>query len=390
MKSDMEARMKADPDILRAPGTTRSVVMNLIDPATGQEEIPVRKVVLVSVFREHLIGGISVHTSNLYARLRELEAPVEKVDFSGLITAPGIFRKLLLILGVGFQLVGHRLSGAKIFHFHGSNRAIMYFIWGPLLWLLGGKLMLSMHSGYGYDKFMGKRWEYRALSWVGFRFLHRLIFMNPEESERIRRRFPFLRDRVVTVNPFIAPKIAYVNSIRERRPAPDDVFRVAVIGNWAARYNVEEAFRGALAFRRKTGVQVQVTILQSSNMRDTTYQARLEDEFNLTREEMNVEVFEDRTDVLEILAAHDVLIRPSLLDSYGLSVAESLLVGTPAIATNVCRRCDQALLYEQGDIERLVGHLEAVYNSRGGETKNLLNASEDSFTGYLTEYVKIK
>lgn len=352
-------------------------------------ERPTRKIVLVSVFREHVIGGISVHSTNLYGRLTEMEAHVEKVDFSGLIVARSIFRKVLVLLGVGLQLVGNRLNGAKIFHFHASNRAVTYFLYGPLLSLLGAKVVLSVHSGYGYDKFMGKRWEYRLLSQIGFRFLHRLVFMNPEESKRIRKRFPFLEGRVVTVNPFIAPKVAHVKRIREQRPAPDGIFRVAVIGNWAARYNVEEAFRGALAFRRKNEVPVQVTIMQSSNMRDTDYQKRLEEEFNLTREEMNVEVFEDRRDVLEILSANDVLIRPSRLDSYGLSVAESLLVGTPAIATNVCRRCEAALLYEQGDIDALVAHLETVYASRSKTTKSLLNAAEDSFNGYLAEYLKL-
>jgi len=120
-------------------------------------------------------------------------------------------------------------------------------------------------------------------------------------------------------------------------------------------------------------------------MRDTEYQARL-----VTKEEMNVEVFEDRSDVLEILAMNDVLIRPSLLDSYGLSVAESLLVGTPAIATDVCRRCDEAILYQQGDIPALVEHLKTVYAQRSEETKVLLHDSEDSFHGYIAEYVKIK
>lgn len=368
----------------------RKEVADIITEVSADIGLPTRKVVLISVFRHNVIGGISVHSTNLYNRLQELEAKVGRVDFSGLITAPGLLRKLLVILGVGFQLIGQRLNGAKIFHFHASNRAIMYFLYAPLLWLLGGRILLSIHSGYGYDKFMGERWEYRTLSRFGFRFLHRLIFMNPEERDRIARRFPFLEGKVISVNPFIAPKTAYVRAVREQRPAPDETFRVAVIGNWAKRYNVEEAFRAALAFRRRQDVPVRVTILQSSNMRDTSYQQRLEEEFNLTRNEMNVEVYEDRSDVLEILAMHDVLIRPSVLDSYGLSVAESLLVGTPAIATSVCRRCDQALLYELGDIDAVVDHLQTVYDNRGGAVKKLLNDSEDSFYDYLAEYVKIK
>lgn len=357
---------------------------------TLKQKLPTQKVVLVSIFREHLIGGISVHSTNLFNRLREKNLEVTKVDFSGLITKPTVLGKLVSIFGVGRRLLALRFSGVKIFHFHASNRAVMFFLYGPLLWLLGAKVLLSIHSGYGYDKFMGKRVEYRTLSNIGFRGLHRLIFMNPEESERIRKRFSFLEDRIVTVNPFIGPKEHLVAKIRAERPAPAEVFKIAVIGNWAPRYNVEEAFRGALAFRRATGIGVQVTILQSSNMRDVKYMNKLKEEFNLTQGEMNVEVFEDRNDVLEVLSHHDVLIRPSLLDSYGLSVAEALLVGTPAIATNVCRRCAAALLYEQGDLETLQHHLKTVYDNRGNYPDNLLNADEDSFNGYLAEYANIK
>ncbi len=71
------------------------------------------------------------------------------------------------------------------------------------------------------------------------------------------------------------------------------------------------------------------------------------------RKSIEVIILEDSNTILQVLAEHDVFIRPSFLDSYGLCVAESLLVGTPAIATDVCRRCSQAMLYRQGDFDTL-------------------------------------
>ena len=130
--------MKANLDI---SGTMLPGV-KAINNRRGVEDLPVatayakpsRKVVVISVFRERVIGGISVHSTNLYNRLLEIEAEVEKVDFSGLLVAPGLLRKVFVLLGAGLQLIGHRLNGAKIFHFHGSNRAILFFLYGPLMW----------------------------------------------------------------------------------------------------------------------------------------------------------------------------------------------------------------------------------------------------------------
>lgn len=342
-------------------------------------------VVLISIFRETIIGGIAVHSSNLYERIVEEGLPVRKVNYAPVFVARSPLRKARLLMGVGWRLLRLRLSGARVFHFHASNRALMYYLLAPPLALSGGKVVLSLHSGYGYDKWLVENKAYHWFNRLLFRPLHRLIFMNPEESAGIRTRYPFLRDRVVTINPFIAPPAAAIPDLDALRPQPDH-FRIATIGVWMQRYNVEEVIRAAVRFHRETGIRTTVTVLLSTVIIEPVYRKKLEAIIADARATIKVELLEDHDRILDVLARRDVFVRASFLDSYGLCVAESLLVGTPAIATDVCRRCDNAVLYQRGDEDELQTHLMDVWKRRNTERTSMLAEDEDSFNAYRKIY----
>ena len=341
-------------------------------------------VVLVSIFRESLIGGVSVHSSNLYDRLVEEGIGVEKVNYAEAFLQSNPFAKGFTLLGQGARLVVLRLRGARLFHFHASNQALVYYLFGPLLALLGAKLILSIHSGYGFDKWLGEHPGYDRVNRLLFRALDRLVFMNPEESGRIAERYPFLRNRIVTVNPFIAPP----RSVLERNahaPAAAE-FRVATVGAWGPRYNVEEAVEATYAFAGSVDVPVRMTVIQSTSLVVPDYREEVLGKFAEWGNRITIDLVEDTDDILGLLSRQDLFIRPSKGDSYGLCVAEALVVGTPAIVTDVCRRCSAATLYRQGDTERLTALIAAVYAKRGGPYPSLLSPSEDSFTGYRAVY----
>jgi len=164
--------------------------------------------------------------------------------------------------------------------------------------------------------------------------------------------------------------------------------KIATIGVWEQRYNVEEAVLAAVRFYQETKIPTSITVLQSTIRLQPKYKERVMAQIEAARESIDVVILEDSNKILEVLAEHDVFIRPSFLDSYGLCVAESLLVGTPAIATDVCRRCSQAMLYRQGDFDVLHQHLLKAYAEKGKKRKNLLSPSEDSFHGYEREYLR--
>lgn len=344
-------------------------------------------IVLISVFRESLIGGLAVHSSNLYERLLENDCEVEKIDYAFLFRRSSILRRIWIVLKIGVRLLELRFRGTKIFHLHASNRALLFYIYGPMIYLTGGRVVLSLHSGYGYARWINDNPVYGRLNKVFFRLLSRLIFMNPEESGRIRASYPFLKDRIITVNPFIGPPERQIPVLG--RHTDHARMKIATIGVWEQRYNVEEAIAAAVRFNTTTGVPTTITVLQSTIREEPVYRERTMKEIEEARNTVEVVVLEDRKDILAILAVHDVFIRPSYLDSYGLCVAESLLVGTPAIATDVCRRCSAALLYTRGDKETLDRHVMTAWKNRDAPRISGLEITEDSFNGYFQEYLKL-
>jgi glycosyltransferase involved in cell wall biosynthesis len=55
-----------------------------------------------------------------------------------------------------------------------------------------------------------------------------------------------------------------------------------------------------------------------------------------------------------------VFIRPTLSDSFGISIAEALYVGTPAVASDVCKRPVDTILYKAGDVVDLSEKVSGV------------------------------
>ena len=49
----------------------------------------------------------------------------------------------------------------------------------------------------------------------------------------------------------------------------------------------------------------------------------------------------------------DLMIRPTYSDGYGISIAESLYFGCPAIASNVCLRPKGTILFKNRDLDDL-------------------------------------
>ncbi len=331
-----------------------------------------------------------MHSSNLLERLRADGVDARKVDYGEAFVRPALHHRLEEGIRILFRLFRLRWQGAKLFHFHASNQALAFYLYGPLLALTGATLVLSIHSGYGFNRWLEEHPVNDQVNRLLFRFLDRLIFMNPEEQERIARRYPFLADRILTFNPFIAPVEAFTLRARPRMEVGKRPFRIMTIGAWAERYNVEEAVVATLHFAREIGERVHITVVQSTAHYDEAYRDRLLRMFDEARAEIDVELIENSSSILSLLADHDVQVRASKWDSYGLCVAESLLVGTPVLATDICRRCAAARLYRQGDEGAILDFLHEAYRQRGGDRRNMLTEAEDSYNGYSGLYQTLR
>ena len=347
------------------------------------------KILLVSVFRESVIGGVSVHSSNLRDRLRADGHDVHAVDFYGaLAPGRGVLAKAASLIGACARVLSARLSGYRVVHFHTSNKAPLFYLTSLPLKLSGATLLLSVHSGLGYEPWLASHPLFAGLNRLFFPLLTRLIFMNEEEVARIGRRYPSIASRIAKVNPYIAPSVGEELS----RPAPATLpLRVVTVGAFIPRYATEETLRACRRLTEEHGVPVHLTIVESSAYAQDAYRQKLTAEIDAARSPaLTIDLVVDTQDILGTMAGHHAFVRPARGDSYGLCVAEALLLGIPSIATDVCTRCAAADLYAPGDLDALVAWL--LERSRDLRTagRSLLAPDEDSYHGYLDIYEAVQ
>ncbi len=86
-----------------------------------------------------------------------------------------------------------------------------------------------------------------------------------------------------------------------------------------------------------------------------------------------------------VLEVSDVLLRPTRADGWGVSVAEAIYLGTPAVASDVCDRASGAYLFRSGDASDLARQTEnALANGVPYGSGAELTYHQDLLTLYQT------
>jgi glycosyltransferase involved in cell wall biosynthesis len=95
-------------------------------------------------------------------------------------------------------------------------------------------------------------------------------------------------------------------------------------------------------------------------------------------------IYTNKTSLAPLYPKVDLFIRPTITDSYGISVEEALEAGIPAIASDTCERAEGAILYETGNIKELCYKVDSVM-------KGLLKATvkRNNKNGKLDEYLTL-
>jgi len=70
--------------------------------------------------------------------------------------------------------------------------------------------------------------------------------------------------------------------------------------------------------------------------------------------------FINKPEFWPLIKKSDLFVRPTISDSFGISVQEALTMGIPAIASNVCIRPSQTILFKTGDKTDFIDKVENV------------------------------
>lgn len=90
----------------------------------------------------------------------------------------------------------------------------------------------------------------------------------------------------------------------------------------------------------------------------------------------------------EVWKLSDLFIRPTFTDIEGLSVKEALFCGTPAIASNVCQRPKEAIVFKNRDFDDLLDKVLNVYRNQNVWSEKLKYASNYNTVESILEIYK--
>lgn len=348
-------------------------------------ESSIRSVALVSAFPPP-IGGVTVHVSRLADRLEGLGWRVVRVDTG----APdGLAAKALTVLRLVVRLLWERFRGNRLFHFHTSRGSLAFLVAGRLVRLLRGRVVLSVHSGAFTDWVSRSTFHSRLLR-RSLRSVDLVVMMNERQADELRRALtPGRVPRVEAVPPFVFPSVG----ADSRRRDPDGTFRITAMGLWKPLYAYEEVLAASeSAAAAQPDARVELDLVVSTGSAVEEYRARVRQAVGTPRERVRVRIVEDMDprETFDYLASRDLLVRPSRADSYGLCVAEALFVGTPAVATDVCRRPAGTRLYTAGDVEALTQLIaEHIRAGAGSAGRTTLDPGEDAALRLTSHYAEL-
>ena len=196
------------------------------------------------------------------------------------------------------------------------------------------------------------------------RFLSRprsIIFNDPRFTDLLHEKYG-IDPAVMTVLPTYIP-----SSESERRGIPDEIesfcsrhhhtvstnAHKVILNNWGDVYGFDQIIGMMDILVHRHGLDVGLVFLIGSVGDNEYYQKCLNRIDELGLDDNLLFVVGSDVNGFEVWERTDLFVRATKTDMEGISVKEALQYGTPVVASDVCTRPVEAILYKDGDIEDL-------------------------------------
>jgi glycosyltransferase involved in cell wall biosynthesis len=322
------------------------------------------------------IGGVTRHTSQLYQKLLNEDISTRKLKTNQ------SYLKLVV------EFVKLIFKKPKLVHIHTSENLLVLIFSIFLFKLITNKLIISIHSGNFISKLN------TPLNKLIFKLcvyqVNSIIFMNENQSNEIIAKYPFFKNKINYCSPFIFPEF---NKMKYHLKKNSLEFNIISMGLWQQLYSYEDVIIELYSLAKKyPNKQFNYNLVISTAVLNLEYKKFIINQINeLTISNLNINILENMSNIFEILEKSDLLIRPTNIDSFGICIAESLFVGTPVIATNVCNRAGKSILYSKKNSQELRLLIDNFINNGFSELNNnfLIDDLENGFFQILSNYNKI-
>jgi len=316
-------------------------------------------------------GGITVHIHRLYNYLRseKIDCTVinqhgdksqNRFDNENIITLNGNkLRKLIKIKQI--------LSNNKydIIHFHTSQFG--NFILGGfflLNMLKNGKKVITIHSGSFVKKYFQKSFTFRLQIRMILNKFDHFIAVNPEQHSFYIKELKKNNNLVSLIPTFLYPQNNFeiehgdriIKSIIELKANVD--FVVLVSGYIYKYYGFHYVIKSVNDLMKMKNVKIGIVFVfyasYEKNYKKLLMEMISNYDYTIVFNNLDPNCF------LEVLKKCDILIRPTLIDSFGVTVAEAIYLDIPVIASDVCERQDGTVLFKTGNEQDLTDKLGYV------------------------------
>jgi len=299
------------------------------------------------------IGGVSIHVKRLKRALdgRNIPCVVYDLDSTGTTDEPGVVPTYSLFVWV----IRHLLSGSEhIVHYHGHG-------WLSRFMLLALKLR-SKHTVFTFHSLKENAESIhpmkRILAQLVLRYGDHFIATGPDVKDGLMT-LGASSSKISVIPPFLPPQrndqvseeipCSVWSFIDQHHPLITANAHKLVFHNGEDLYGIDMCVE-LCDFLRSSYPDIGL-IFCLPDVGNQDYLIRIQRRIEELGLAQSFLIVNERIEYYPILAQCDLLVRPTNTDSYGVSVAEALYLGVPAVASDVCKRPSGTVVFRSRDSE---------------------------------------
>lgn len=303
-------------------------------------------------------GGISVYCKRLVDKLHSRD---ERVIMRNFAASASNCEYVVDVKNKLFEFLKLLFVPKKLIHAQFTNFVLLL-----MLYICGWRhnIVLTLHNR---RLVLLRGWK----RWVVARLLRRakyIIYNDPAYTPLLSDKFNIDESRIVILPTYISP------GSDEFKGLTSEISTFIVHHNFTLSANASRIIKNEL-FGDLYGIDQLISLvdrLVNEKGMDVGLVFCISDIFNYEYynqcrsriKELGLEnnflfVVDSAVNGFEVWAATDIFLRPTMSDMEGVSIKEALQFGTPVVASDVCTRPQEAILYEAGNADDL---FEKVYS----------------------------
>lgn len=297
------------------------------------------------------LGGISVYCKRLTDALHVMDSSIVLKNFANSRSECTYVKDVKSPI---WELIGLLFKRRTIIHLQLCN------VWFLTAFFLTGwrhDLIMTLHNR---KLLLVEGWKRKVIRRLLLR-TRSIVFNDPGYIDMLHDKYGIDKS-VMTVLPTYIP-----STESERRGIPDEIesfcnrhryiistnAHKVTVNSWGDVYGFDQIIGMMDILTHRRGLDVGLVFLIASIDNNEYYnecRRRIEE---LGLSERFLFIIGSDVNGFEVWERSDLFVRATMTDMEGISVKESLQYGTPVVASDVCSRPAEAILYRKGDVEDL-------------------------------------